>query len=325
MAENGVPIRAVSLKALGPETEKALRQPGNRMAVRGGDICLRWGDEALIVPNTPEGRRMLQRLGGRTAPEQETLTKEGALRGLLEHGAPECLQALVRDYGLKEKRKRQAIVFRSAQETGSLGNVLRELILTEPGDELAELAEGKAALLKNLNDWSDEDAEEYIRAVIGTAEEEAGLALTAGIGNPRETLGEMAGSAREAEQAIRTGIMFRQRGPVYVYRQQTLERLLAEVPPETRKRCREELFPAGHAKWLTDEMRETILAFFRNDLNLSTTARELFLHRNTLTYRLERVRRETGLDLRVFRDAAVFKVLLDLPEERQEPPAEGEE
>ena len=61
-------------------------------------------------------------------------------------------------------------------------------------------------------------------------------------------------------------------------------------------------------------MLETIRVYFRNDLNLSTTARQLFIHRNTLNYRLEKIRRETGLDLRNFRDAAVFQLISLLPD-----------
>ena len=62
-------------------------------------------------------------------------------------------------------------------------------------------------------------------------------------------------------------------------------------------------------------MLETIRSFFENDLNLSTTARRMFVHRNTLTYRLEKIRKSTGMDLKHFTDACVFYILLHLPED----------
>ena len=66
---------------------------------------------------------------------------------------------------------------------------------------------------------------------------------------------------------------------------------------------------------LTEETRETAERFFEADLNLSVAARQMFIHRNTLTYRLDRIQRETGLDLRKFEDAAVFRLLMMMPEE----------
>ena len=58
--------------------------------------------------------------------------------------------------------------------------------------------------------------------------------------------------------------------------------------------------------------------FFQNDLNLSTTARQLFIHRNTLLYRMEKVRKATGLDLRKFEDAAVFRIMMNIRAEEEQ-------
>ncbi|MEG0271470.1 MAG: helix-turn-helix domain-containing protein, partial [Clostridia bacterium] len=72
------------------------------------------------------------------------------------------------------------------------------------------------------------------------------------------------------------------------------------------------LFNRKTAKLFNDEMLQTIEMFFRKDLNLSDTARQLFIHRNTLVYRLDKVQRQTGLDLRHFDDAVTFKILYEL-------------
>ena len=68
----------------------------------------------------------------------------------------------------------------------------------------------------------------------------------------------------------------------------------------------------------SQEMRETIKVYFDQDLNLSTAARQLYIHRNTLLYRLEKIRKATGLDLRRFKDAVVLKILLSLPSSPEE-------
>ena len=82
------------------------------------------------------------------------------------------------------------------------------------------------------------------------------------------------------------------------------------------------LFNRKTAKLFNEEMLQTIEMFFRKDLNLSDTARQLFIHRNTLVYRLDKVQRQTGLDLRHFDDAVTFKILYKLKRCGQEKPRE---
>ena len=64
------------------------------------------------------------------------------------------------------------------------------------------------------------------------------------------------------------------------------------------------------ARLFNEEMLSTIEKFFENSLNLSETARQLYIHRNTLVYRLDKVQRATGLDLRAFDDAVTFKLMM---------------
>ena len=91
-----------------------------------------------------------------------------------------------------------------------------------------------------------------------------------------------------------------------------LERFLMSVPREDSLRYHSLLFNRKTAKLFNEEMLQTIEMFFRKDLNLSDTARQLFIHRNTLVYRLDKVQRQVGLDLRKFEDAVTFKMLLEM-------------
>jgi carbohydrate diacid regulator len=61
---------------------------------------------------------------------------------------------------------------------------------------------------------------------------------------------------------------------------------------------------------LDDETMVTIQKFFENSLNISETARQLYIHRNTLVYRLERLEKMIGLDIRKFEDAMTFKIAM---------------
>ena len=97
---------------------------------------------------------------------------------------------------------------------------------------------------------------------------------------------------------------------VFVYRKLLIERFLADVPKEMGQRYNAMLFNRKTARLFNDEMIHTIEKFFENSLNLSETARQLYIHRNTLVYRLDKVQRVIGLDLRAFDDAVTFKMMM---------------
>ena len=91
-----------------------------------------------------------------------------------------------------------------------------------------------------------------------------------------------------------------------------LERFLSELSPEMAEHYHSLLFNRSTARLFGEEMLYTIEMFFKKDLNLSDTARQLYIHRNTLVYRLDKVQRQVGLDLRKFEDAVTFKMLLEM-------------
>ena len=107
---------------------------------------------------------------------------------------------------------------------------------------------------------------------------------------------------------------------IHMFRRLMLERFLMNVPREESMLYHSLLFSRKTAKLFNEEMLQTIEMFFRKDLNLSDTARQLFIHRNTLVYRLDKVQRQTGLDLRHFDDAVTFKILYELKKCGQEKP-----
>ena len=103
---------------------------------------------------------------------------------------------------------------------------------------------------------------------------------------------------------------------VFMYRKQMLERIIDSIPKEKKKEIRNSFFQNQPGGCLSGELMETVQVFFQNDLNLTAASRQLFIHRNTLNYRLDKIKKIYGLDLRSFSDAAVFKVLLDIPDEQ---------
>ena len=278
---------------------------------RGGRLYWRQGGQVLSCPDTEEGRRLMSLLT-RGQEEEPILTLEAAYRALLTGQDPERLATVIRRFGIPGNRERRVILFRRRSGEERLLPLLTELAPAETGDILVPISEDTVAFIRQGADPDGEDTLEYARAVAETAETEAGISLWAGIGNPRSAPEQLRESRREAEQAVRLGRMFRLPGTVYLYQGQMLERLLIEIPPDSRQRISRQMFTPETEALMTDGTREILQALFRNDLNQTITAKELFLHRNTLGKRLDRIRQETGLDLRRFQDAVVFKVFMEL-------------
>ena len=85
-----------------------------------------------------------------------------------------------------------------------------------------------------------------------------------------------------------------------------------ELPQDISAYYHSLLFNRKNQRLFNEEMLYTIDMFFKKDLNLSDTARQLYIHRNTLVYRLDKVQKQIGLDLRSFEDAVTFKILMEL-------------
>ena len=104
--------------------------------------------------------------------------------------------------------------------------------------------------------------------------------------------------------------MFDTEKPIVSYDNLGIARLIYQLPTTLCEMFLREVFKRGSIESLDHETLFTIQRFFENNLNVSETSRKLFVHRNTLVYRLEKIKKITGLDLREFEDAIVFKVAL---------------
>ena len=222
--------------------------------------------------------------------------------------------------GIRDGICRCLILFEAApgQEKPFGRDVWDDLAPVERGDAVTGTETGGVVLIKQAEGLTEEEIAEFAAAVIETVDTETGIQIQAGIGAPVRELAGLKESLRQARQAIDLGRAFQPEGRVFAWNRQTMERLISAIPEEARRQLRRELRSSETGKQLNPEMMETVRAFFRNDLNLSTTARQLFIHRNTLIYRLDKIRKETGFDLRRFQDAAVFQMISSIPEEEKE-------
>ena len=125
-----------------------------------------------------------------------------------------------------------------------------------------------------------------------------------------ETLKDLSSSFRESQVAIEVGKVFDTKKNIINYENLGIGRLIYQLPTTLCEMFLQEVFKKGSLESLDRETLMTIQAFFENNLNVSETSRKLFVHRNTLVYRLEKIRKLTGLDLREFEHAITFKVAL---------------
>ena len=124
------------------------------------------------------------------------------------------------------------------------------------------------------------------------------------------TVKELADKYKEAQVAIEVGNIFEADKTIIKYDSLGLGRIIYQLPTRLCEMFLNEVFKKNPIDTLDEDTLDTIDRFFENNLNVSETSRKLYVHRNTLVYRLEKIKKLTGLDLREFDHAIVFKVAL---------------
>ena len=178
-------------------------------------------------------------------------------------------------------------------------------------DFVLSINESDIAIVKQLPvGTSGEDLEKIARKVEDTLKTELFIKPVIGIGTVAEHLRELADSYKEAQTAIDVGKVFDTERSIINYENLGIGRLIYQLPTTLCEIFLTEVFKKNSIDALDQETLFTINKFFENNLNVSETSRKLFVHRNTLVYRLEKIKKLTGLDLRMFDHAIVFKVAL---------------
>ena len=154
------------------------------------------------------------------------------------------------------------------------------------------------------------DLEKMARAMEDTLKNELFVKTVIGFGTVAEHLRSLADSYKEAQTAIDVGKVFDTEKSIINYENLGIGRLIYQLPTTLCEIFLSEVFKKNSIDSLDQETLFTINKFFENNLNVSETSRKLFVHRNTLVYRLEKIKKLTGLDLRQFDHAIVFKVAL---------------
>ena len=251
---------------------------------------------------------MLRADAGQTSWEQ-------ALRLILRGEAEGAeLESLALEHEIPFEQSRCILYFYFADgEAETLMPQLQAVLGDSDGADLfTEAARHSVAVLKAVDEDMDFEALDKLARELEAACPRISdqMAVYVGISEPRQNLTQLAEAYEEARDAINVGHVYHPSGHVFIYRRLIMERFLNDVPSDVRQRYNSMIFNRKTARLFNDEMIRTIETFFENSLNLSETARRLYIHRNTLVYRLEKVQRAIGLDLRSFDDAITFKLMM---------------
>lgn len=208
---------------------------------------------------------------------------------------------------------RAVFYIKVVEETGenNVYEVVRNMFPDKEKDFVINVDDAGIVLIKELGeDISAAYLESVAQTVLDTVNAETMDTILIGFSNPALNIDELNSSYKEAQVAIEVGGVFNEEKSILNYDNLGIGRLIYQLPIRLCELFLQEVFKKGSIDSLDDETILTINKFFENDLNVSETSRQLFVHRNTLVYRLEKIYKLTGLDLRKFDQAIVFKVAM---------------
>ena len=189
--------------------------------------------------------------------------------------------------------------------------IIQNIVTDKSRDYVINISEQDIVIVKEVAENTTPDKlEAYAAQLIKTAANDYSAKILVGVSSMVEKLKDLAKAYKEARISLEVGKVFDIEKPVMLYDNLGIGRLIYQLPTTLCEIFLQEVFKKGSLESLDRETLMTVQSFFENNLNVSETSRKLFVHRNTLVYRLEKIRKLTGLDLREFDHAVTFKVAL---------------
>ncbi|MBO6053534.1 MAG: helix-turn-helix domain-containing protein [Clostridia bacterium] len=213
-------------------------------------------------------------------------------------------------FNAEESRVVFLIKFHSKSDVLSF-DMVQNIFPDKNKDYVIATGEQDIVLVKEVKPGTDiKEIEKIAKSIADTLNSEFYVKVSIGIGTVVDNIKDLARSYKEAQVAFEVGKVFDTEKNIISYENLGIGRLIYQLPTTLCEMFLQEVFKNGSLDSLDRETLMTIQCFFENNLNVSETSRKLFVHRNTLVYRLEKIRKLTGLDLREFDHAITFKVAL---------------
>ncbi len=208
---------------------------------------------------------------------------------------------------------RRAVYLVRVQKTteNSALDILKNLFPDRNRDFVIRIDDNDSVVIKEFaQDTTKEGVMQVAQNIVDTLSGEEMVSVSVGISTMVDTIQDLAQAYREARIALEVGKVFDTEKSIISYENLGIGRLIYQLPTTLCELFLKEVFKKESINVLDSETIGTIQKFFENNLNVSETSRKLFVHRNTLVYRLDKIKKLTGLDLREFDDAIIFKVAM---------------
>ncbi len=209
------------------------------------------------------------------------------------------------------KRRCVFVIEPVAAKDDNLIEMVKELFYYEAGDQVTAVDEAHVIVIKALEDGDgEEDLKETANMLVDMAGSEAVSDVRVSYGTIADDIKGISKSYKEAKLALEVSKIFYPFKRTIEYSNLGVGRLIYQLPVNLCELFVKEIFGDNIPEEIDEEILATVNKFFENSLNVSETSRQLFIHRNTLIYRIEKLQKATGLDVRVFDDALTLKIAL---------------
>lgn len=231
---------------------------------------------------------------------------------ILENVLPGDVYVRARELRLDSEVSRACLSIKPIGKQRSITiDMIEELFPNKEKDFIIETSRMDIVIVKEVSkDIVQTDLKALAESILDVLSKKYNAPAVIGIGTVVNNVQDLARSFKEAEIALEVATVFFTDENIISYYNLGIARLVYQLPKTLCEMFLKEVFRHGSVDSLDTETLFTIQKFFENNLNVSETSRKLFVHRNTLVYRLEKIKKLTGLDLREFEDAVVFRVAL---------------
>lgn len=203
------------------------------------------------------------------------------------------------------------VIETGTEKDSTAAEFLRGMFSSQSGDFITAVDECNVILIKALDlKEGYSEIEHTAQTIVDMMSTEAMMNVRVGYGTIVQELKDVSKSYKEAMMALNVGKIFYVEKKVNSYGSLGIGRLIYQLPSNLCKIFIEEIFGNNDPGDFDEEIVTTVNKFFENNLNVSETSRQLFVHRNTLVYRVEKLQKITGLDVRTFDDALTFKIAM---------------
>jgi len=231
---------------------------------------------------------------------------------LLDNFLPVDVYNQAKKLKIETRQRRAVFVIEAKKENDNIVlTTVKSLYAVGGGDFATAIGEGCIAMVKSIEPTEDyEVLEQIAKGLVDTIGAEAMVKIRVAYSGIFHELTAVPRAYQEARMALDVGRAFYAERSIFAYKELGIGRLLHQLPKSLCEMFLEEVFTGNAASQFDEETMHIVDKFFEYNLNISETARQLYLHRNTLMYRLEKIQKQTGLDIRTFDDAVTFKIAI---------------